>query len=138
MFIFLLILVQQSSRMLSGLRFSSLRPRCLWHFPTSVSRDLHTLHRDRINLLKPGTWLNIEFPFPPAYLPKGFENEIDSSNAINFFLTEQRLELLQEVDTRIRKKRPDGLVFAGPHGLGKTAVSINCHFIFLTLFRRHC
>ncbi len=82
------------------------------------------LHSDNVQHLKPNRWLNIEFPFSTLWAPKGFDSAIDDkTNTLKFLLTQQRLELLLEVHqlTTLSQSR-SGLVFAGPHGLGKSAV----------------
>jgi hypothetical protein len=55
---------------------------------------------------------------------KGFHDEIDASNHIKFLLTEQRLSLLKEVHSIAQSGRPGGLVFAGPDGVGISAVRL--------------
>jgi hypothetical protein len=92
---------------------------------TGVSRNLQDLHRDNIRKLKPGSWLDIEYPFPSVYVPKGFQQEVNSTGKVKFLLTEQRLNLLKKVHIRAVKNRgSNGLVFAGPQGIGKSAVSL--------------
>ncbi len=82
------------------------------------------LHRDKVKQLKPNSWLDIQFPFPLRWAPKGFVSAIeDPTNKLKFLLTEQRLKLLLEVHqwTTLSPKS-SGFVLAGPHGLGKSAV----------------
>jgi hypothetical protein len=84
------------------------------------------LHKDKVEQLKPNSWLDIQFPFPQRWAPKGFDSEIEVTNTLKFLLTEQRLKLLLEVHqlTTLSNRR-SGLVLAGPHGLGKSAVILD-------------
>ena len=106
-----------------------------------VSTDAHEtlkkyLHRDNIEKLKPNTWLDIQFPFSLRWAPKGFlhHRAIDETNTLKFLLTEQRLKHLLEVhQLTTMSNRPSGLVYAGPHGLGKSAVNYHSFFLVIHL-----
>jgi hypothetical protein len=98
-----------------------------------LSSDNHLLHRDKVYDLKPSQWLNLEFPFPSVHAPKGFEFEIQKTNSIKFFLTEQRLSLLKECDEQINLGG-GGFALAGPHGLGKSAVSTSVWVQILKIY----
>jgi hypothetical protein len=85
-----------------------------------------SLSKYKVDQLKPNSWLDIQFPFPLRWAPKGFDSAMDATNTLKFLLTEQRLKLLLEVHQwTTLPPRPSGLVFAGPHGLGKSAVILN-------------
>jgi hypothetical protein len=95
----------------------------------------HGILKYKVDQLKPNSWLDIQFPFPQRWAPKGFESAIDATSTLKFLLTEQRLKLLLEVHQwTALPHRPSGLVFAGPHGLGKSAVIFDIIIIYLFNF----
>jgi hypothetical protein len=79
---------------------------------------------DNVGKLQTGQIYKLNIPFSKEEIPKGFEQQIISQNKIQYFMTQQRISLLDEAVqfSKCSSSAPNGLVLAGPHGIGKSAV----------------
>jgi len=72
-----------------------------------------------------GKFIDLTFPFPVDYAPKGFEEQVYVKN-MRILLTEQRASILIESANSVAQKPnfKNGLVLAGPHGIGKSTEAL--------------